>query len=194
MYNVQSPIAAVEYWRKAFHLCGLCIPLAYMYLPENIFLRLFFPMAAAFIIIDVARLRIKWLERIYLRVGKNLLRDREYSRPAASLYYLIGSGLTIILFPKQIAIAALAVQTLSDTVAALAGQRLGRHKIGNKTVEGSAAFFVSAWIILAIYFGREPLKHLLPALAGTLAELFSSPVDDNLTVPLAIGLSYIILF
>ncbi|MDO9463439.1 MAG: SEC59/DGK1/VTE5 family protein [Deltaproteobacteria bacterium] len=194
MYNVQSPIAAVEYWRKAFHLCGLCIPLAYMYLPENIFLRLFFPMAAAFIIIDVARLRIKWLERIYLRVAKNLLRDREYSRPAASLYYLIGSGLTIILFPKQIAIAALAVQTLSDTVAALAGQRLGRHRIGNKTIEGSVAFFVSAWIILAIYFGREPLKHLLPALAGTLAELFPSPIDDNLTVPLTIGLSYVILF
>ncbi|MDI6789740.1 MAG: SEC59/DGK1/VTE5 family protein [Thermodesulfobacteriota bacterium] len=194
MHNVQSPIATVEYWRKTFHLCGLCIPLAYMYLPENVFLRLFFPMAAAFIIIDVARLRIKWLERIYLRVAQNLLRDREYSRPAASLYYLIGSGLTIILFPKQIAIAALAVQTLSDTVAALAGQRLGRHKIGNKTIEGSAAFLISAWIILAVYFGREPLKHLLPALAGTLAELFPSPVDDNLTVPLAIGLSYVILF
>jgi dolichol kinase len=194
MQGGQSPIATVEYWRKAFHLCGLCIPLAYMYLPENIFLYLFFPMAAAFIIIDLARLKIKWLERIYLRVAKNLLRDREYSRPAASLYYLIGSGLTIILFPKQIAIAALVVQTLSDTVAALAGQRLGRHKIGNKTVEGSAAFLISAWIILAVYFGREPLKHLLPALAGTLAELFPIPIDDNLTVPLAIGLSYVILF
>jgi dolichol kinase len=194
MQSGQSPIATVEYWRKAFHLCGLCIPLAYMYLPENVFLYLFFPMAAAFIIIDLARLKIKWLERIYLRVAKNLLRDREYSRPAASLYYLIGSGLTIILFPKQIAIAALAVQTLSDTVAALAGQRLGRHKIGNKTVEGSAAFLISAWIILAVYFGREPLKHFIPALAGTLAELFSSPVDDNLTVPLVIGLSYIIFF
>lgn len=190
---MQSPIATVEYWRKAFHLCGLCIPLAYMYLPENIFLYLFFPMAAAFIIIDLARLKIKWLERIYLRVAKNLLRDREYSRPAASLYYLIGSGLTIILFPKQIAIAALAVQTLSDTVAALAGQRLGRHKIGNKTVEGSAAFLISAWIILAVYFGREPLKHFVPALAGTLAELVPFPVDDNLTVPLIIGLSYVIL-
>jgi dolichol kinase len=193
MQGGQSPMATVEYWRKAFHLCGLCIPLAYMYLPENVFLNLFFPMAAAFIIIDLARLKIKWLERIYLRVAKNLLRDREYSRPAASLYYLIGSGLTIILFSKQIAIAALTVQTLSDTVAALAGQRLGRHKIGNKTVEGSAAFLISAWIILAVYFGREPLKHFIPALAGTLAELFPSPVDDNLTVPLAIGLSYVIL-
>ncbi|MDD5451255.1 MAG: SEC59/DGK1/VTE5 family protein [Desulfovibrionales bacterium] len=192
MQSGQSRIAAVEYWRKAFHLCGLCIPLAYMYLPENIFLRLFFPMAAAFIIIDLAKLKIKWLGRIYLRVAKNLLRDREYSGPAASLYYLIGSGLTIILFPKQIAIAALAVQTISDTVAALAGQRLGRHKIGNKTVEGSVAFFVSAWIILAVYFGREPLKHFIPALAGTLAELFPIPIDDNLTVPLVIGLSYVI--
>lgn len=194
MQSGQSPIATVEYWRKAFHLCGLCIPLAYMYLPENVFLYLFFPMAAAFIIIDLARLKIKWLERIYLRVAKNLLRDREYSRPAASLYYLAGSGLTIILFPKQIAIAALVVQTLSDTVAALAGQRLGRHKIGNKTVEGSAAFLISAWIILAVYFGREPLKHFIPALAGTLAELLPIPIDDNLTVPLVIGLSYLILF
>ncbi|MFZ5995423.1 MAG: diacylglycerol/polyprenol kinase family protein [Thermodesulfobacteriota bacterium] len=194
MQSGRPPIAAVEYWRKAFHLCGLCIPLAYACLPENIFLYLFYPMAAAFITIDLARLRIKWLGRIFLRVAKNLLRDREYGRPAASLYYLAGSGLTIILFPKQIAIAALIVQTLSDTAAALAGQRLGRHRIGNKTVEGSAAFFVSAWIILAVYFGREPLKHLLPALAGTLAELFPSPIDDNLTVPLVIGLSYMVLF
>lgn len=194
MQDVQSTITTIEFWRKAFHLCGLCIPLAYMYLPVNIFLYLFFPMAAAFIIIDLARLKIKCLERIYLRIAKNLLRNMEYNGPASSLYYLVGSGLTIIFFPKQIAIGALLVLTLSDSVAALAGQRFGNHRIWNKSIEGSAAFLISAWIILAVYFGREPLKHLIPALAGTLAELFSSPVDDNLTVPLAIGLSYVILF
>lgn len=188
------PMATNEYWRKAFHLLGLCIPLTYMWLPENIFMAPFFSIASTFIIIDLARLKIRPLERIFLHVAKKLLRVKEYSQPTGTFYFFIGSALTIILFPKQIAIGALFVLVLSDAAAALVGQRFGRYKIWGKTIEGSMAFFLSAWLILALYFGREPLRHLIPALAGTLTELFPFPVDDNLSIPLVIGLSYALLF
>lgn len=188
-------MATSEYWRKACHsFAGLSISLAYLWLPKDIFSCLFFPAAAIYIIIELARLKIKWIERIYLLAAKNFLRDEEYSRPSAAFYFFVGSALTILLFPKQIAVGALIVLALSDTLAALVGRRYGKYRIWNKTLEGSMAFFISAWLILTLYFGCEPLKHLMPALAGTLAELLPCPINDNLLIPLVIGLSYIIFF
>ena len=188
-------MATSEYWRKACHIfAGLSISFAYLWLPKDIFLCLFFPMAVAYIIVDLARFKIKWLERIYLLAAKTFLRDEEYSRPTTGFYFFVGSALTIILFPKQIAIGTLIVLALSDPLAALIGQRYGRHRIWNKTIEGSMAFFISAWLILTLYFGGEPFKHLIPAFAGTLVELAPCPIDDNLSIPLVIGLSYVIFF
>ncbi len=183
-----------EYQRKAFHLLGLCIPSAYTWLPQDTFFYLFFPIAVTLVLVDLARLRLRWLGGIYLHVAKKLLRDKEYTQPAASSYFLIGSALTIIFFPKQIAIGALLVVSLSDVASASVGRRCGRHRIWNKTLEGSVAFFVSAWLILTLYFGGQPFKHLVPAFAGTLAEVLPSPINDNLTIPLVIGLSYTIFF
>ncbi len=191
-----SHIPREEYARKAFHLLGLCIPLAYYLLPEAVFRHCFFAIAAAFMVVDLARLRIKPLQGVYLSVGGRLLRQKEQCHVTGSFYFFLGSLLTVVLFAKQTAMGAILVLTLSDAAASLAGQSFGRHRIGDKTIEGSAAFFASSWLLLSVYHGGGPLKHVVPALAGTLAEFLSSfvGIDDNVTIPLAVGFSYAVLF
>jgi dolichol kinase len=57
----------------------------------------------------------------------------------------------------------------------------GKTKIGNKSLEGALAFFVSTSLVLFPFLGP---KAFLVALAGTLVELFSKRVDDNFLLPL----------
>ena len=91
-----------------------------------------------------------------------------------------------------------AVLGFADPAAALVGRRFGTHPLVNgRTLEGSAAFFLVGVLAVSVV-----LTFLHPGLAmgwrlgvvaggaalvGTLAELFSFRVDDNLSIPLATG-------
>ena len=87
--------------------------------------------------------------------------------------------------------------TLADAAAALVGTRHGAHRFGRpgreKSVEGSAAFFIAAlpcaYVPLRVWTGGGWAETLLLsfslALLVTLVEAFSWNGLDNLTVPLA---------
>jgi len=88
-----------------------------------------------------------------------------------------------------------AVLGFADPTAALVGRRYGKHSLVNgRTLEGSGAFFVVALVaIVAVLMilhpdlatgWRMPLVAGGAALAGTLFELFSFRIDDNLSIPL----------
>ncbi|MDI6727153.1 MAG: hypothetical protein QMD32_09295 [Smithellaceae bacterium] len=48
--------------------------------------------------------------------------------------------------------------------------------------------------MLAIYFGDNPFRQLPAALLGKVAEALPLPFNDNLTIPLTVGLvSYLML-
>lgn len=89
------------------------------------------------------------------------------------------------------------VLALADTAAALVGVRFGRLRYavagGGKTIEGSAAFLVTAFLcayIPILLSGHAPMSVAMvtaAALAGitTVTEAFSRNGLDNLLVPLA---------
>ena len=100
-----------------------------------------------------------------------------------------------------------------DAMAALVGIPFGRHRIplkdGEKSLEGSVAFFVTASLIVFLYGVRSfPMdyfsfpfgKTMVPVgvvavtcgLFGTLGELFSKKGWDNIIVPLTIMLSILV--
>ena len=83
----------------------------------------------------------------------------------------------------------------ADPAAALVGRRFGKHPLVNgRTLEGSGAFFVVAVIAITAVLltlhpdlttgWRMPMVVVGTALAGTLFELFSFRIDDNLSIPL----------
>jgi dolichol kinase len=82
-------------------------------------------------------------------------------------------------------VPAILVRALADPVARVMGRRFGRRRLGKGTVEGSAAFFVMASVVLVLST-RQPAA---AAVAGivSLVEVLPWKLDDNLTIPLTAG-------
>jgi dolichol kinase len=92
--------------------------------------------------------------------------------------------------------AAVMVLGVADPVAAFVGRRWGRRVLrAGRSLEGTLAFFVSgtlaAAVVLALSHAGTPVAITIMALlaggAGAIAELFATRLDDNFTIPLAVG-------
>ena len=77
---------------------------------------------------------------------------------------------------------------VGDTAAALIGRRFGRHKIGNKSIEGSLSFLVVSAIVVLLIPDLNLIVGLTGAVAATITEAVTFRMDDNATVPLVCGL------
>jgi len=121
------------------------------------------------------------------------LREGEAGRLSGMPPYLAGVGLALLLFPEPAAVAAVLFLAFGDVAATTVGERGGRRRVGEKSLEGTAAFFGAA--LLAGLASRAALGGPpLPALAAgawsaALLELFMpSWANDNLVIPLAAAL------
>ncbi|MEM6614508.1 MAG: diacylglycerol/polyprenol kinase family protein [Cyanobacteria bacterium P01_C01_bin.72] len=118
-----------------------------------------------------------------------------------TLFYAISMGILSAYFwqtTPQYAVIGILVMAWGDGMAAILGQRFGKHKyqIGKitKSWEGSAAMAISAWIVtIATLLAVEGNSWqvwtiaVVVALTATVCEAFSKLGIDNLTVPLASG-------
>ena len=116
-------------------------------------------------------------------------RPNEYFKGVIT--FLLGSLLSVIVFPIHIATACIAVLALGDSISTLIGKFYGKHKLPiNKksTWEGSLAFFIVAVSILWLF---DPSRALPVAIAVTCVEMLPK-LDDNLTIPLTVGILLLI--
>lgn len=106
------------------------------------------------------------------------------------------SGIILpFLISAPAAILGLGQAYLADTLATLAGKRWGHRRLPwspEKSWMGSAVFVVAA-TILGLFFLSAPAA-LLIALVGAGVESLPLREMDNVTVPLATGLAFQVLF
>lgn len=115
-----------------------------------------------------------------------------------STYLLTGGALSLYLFEPNIAAVSTGFIIVGDIFAAFVGKIYGRHviyshrnsdcTIRKKTWEGSSAFFVGALITGLCVPGISLLDTFLGAAVATLVELVSFFIDDNFSVPIAVGI------
>ncbi len=181
-------ITKVEILRKVVHLATLIIPVGYALTTEKMVLLFLIPFFLAFFTVDLLRHfhpKIAALFRKYF-FGR-VLREEEKSTWMGASYFLFSTILTIILFPKSIAIMSILILILSDTAAALIGKGFGRIQIFEKTLEGSLAFLLTSLLIVWVSPNSNHLFGSLAAIGATLVEVFPIKVNDNLTIPLVAG-------
>ncbi len=188
--------------RRLVHLIGGCIPpLLGLLLPREALLLFLGSVAALFVVGETLRLLVpavnRWLMSLVSPAAR-AFKDREAARPIGTTFFVLGALLSFVIFPRDVAIAALFYSAVGDVAAATVGERFGRTRIGGKSLEGSAAFLGSALVVGAILvlagLRLGWITVAVGALAAALVELLPSPlVDDNLTIPLVSGAAMVLL-
>jgi len=154
---------------------------------------------AACIVYIVEQIRINYPEyaATFKIVNKYLLRAEEQLKESAGMPFVMGLLLTLLSFPKVVALCAIFTLAIADPMSAIVGIRFGKRKImQRKSLEGSLAFFISTFLILITVFSGLYQNDIIiiSALGFIVAsvmtglELIPVRIDDNLTIPIATGL------
>jgi dolichol kinase len=188
MVGMIEMVTKVEITRKIVHLATLVVPVGYLLTSEETVLIFLVPFFLCFLTVDLLRHFHSGLASLFRKYffGR-VLREEEKATFMGSTYFLFSTILTLLLFPKSIAIASLLILILADSSAALVGKGIGRIPIWGKTLEGSMAFLFTSLLIVLIYPGLNRFSGSLAALGATVIEILPIKVNDNLTIPLVAG-------
>ncbi|MCG8344330.1 MAG: SEC59/DGK1/VTE5 family protein [Chlorobiales bacterium] len=182
-----------ELARKLIHLSSVIIAIIYCTITKELALVLLVPLFFGFLVVDLMKNFIPPLSRWYHDTFDPMLRKHELEKEPlqfnGATYISFSALLLVLIFPKIIAITCFSLVAVSDTMAALAGKKFGHHRIGEKSLEGSLAFLVSALLIVAIVPRLDLTAGIITAITATAVEAFTLrinryKIDDNLTIPL----------
>lgn len=194
--GVEEGSYRTEVIRKTIHFSSISIPIFYFFTPRDTALPVAVILTAVVFLVDIGRLYFPPVTSLFNKIFGTLLRRHESHthsrRLTGATYVLIAATLSIFLFPKLIAITSFLILILADMAAALIGRKFGATPLFGKSVEGSAAFFAVALLVIGAtpkiaYVPGEYIIGCVAALAGTIVEALPIRIDDNLSVPLAVG-------
>ncbi len=180
-------------WRRLFHMTtGVAVSVILLrgYVPEGLALVILGVVLALMLGLDLVRLRHPETNRLFFLVFYRLASPREARGLASSTWYVTGMFLTLAIFPLEIAVAAILVLALADPLASYLGRRFGKRTLGGGTVEGTLVFLVVAFLVLAQF--EEIPGAAGVALLASVVEPIPWRLDDNLTVPITVGVGLLI--
>lgn len=122
---------------------------------------------------------------------------REESPMLSTLYFLIATLFTLLLFGTSYAVIALVTLSVGDAFSTVTGKRFGKNKLPynkDKSLQGTLAFFITSFAALQAFFMFFPQYALfnqlyvafLAAFFGALIETIPT-IDDNVTIPLGVS-------
>ena len=178
-----------ELVRKGWHALSVVVPLGYARGVARPVLIWVLVAALVFaVVVEVAR---SWsaVARSAFNTGFGaLLREHESRGVSGATWLVLAFLIAAIVFPADVAIAAMCGVALGDAAAAIAGRTLGgaRSQHG-KSLAGSVACLAATalaarWI--ADFTWREAL---IAGILASIAERPRHPLDDNLRITLAVG-------
>ncbi len=173
--------------RKTYRIVmGLIFPVIYLATGRNLI-----PMTIGtfFLVLLTAMEYVRWRYpggwEYLLRKGKGIFK-RQSGILTGDTYFMLAVVLILMLFPKEISVAALFFLVFGDAGSGIIGTRYGRTKIFcGKTLEGlvGGLFFNSAVALLILPFLNVPFLLLMTgAVTASFVEVLPLGLDDNLTV------------
>jgi dolichol kinase len=201
-----SHLKPMNYSRNLFHaLSGIGAVLLYRFVltrPQAIACALV--AAAVFISLEVIRrYSSRWNKFLSEKIFIVLAHPSERDRVTGSTYYTVALAVITVLFPKQPVEVAVLILALADPAASITGRLWGERKLyHNKSYVGTGCFFAVAWISAIIFLTlavkdlstpHAVVAALIIAIAGTIIEVLSTRLDDNLTVPVVCALTAFLL-
>jgi phytol kinase len=201
-----SHLKPMNYSRNLFHaLSGIAAVLLYQFFLTK-------PQAAACALVAAAvlvslevirRYSSGWNKFLSEKIFRVLAHPSERHRITGSTYFLVALAIITVLFPKPSVEVAVLILSLADPAASITGRLWGERKLyHNKSYVGTGSFFAVAWISAIIFLTvavkdlstpHAVVAALIIAIAGTIVEVLSTRLDDNLTVPVVCALTAFLL-
>lgn len=180
--------------RRMFHM-GSGVTVAFIYnflLTHQQAVSILGTIACVLYILEQVRINYPEFAGNFEKYSKYLLRAEEQLKESAGVPFVMGLLLTILSFPKPIAVVAILTLAIADPLSALIGIRFGRLRVvAHKSIEGSLAFFFGCFTATAaVFLGYAPTAGTALGLAFFVAftvsvfEMVPIRLDDNLTIPL----------
>ncbi len=175
--------------RKTYRIgAGIVFPLVYYFSPNRIIVEiLLFYLMGMMTVIEIMRHLSPNIWKVMVEHSHGILREKE-DFITGTMALLISNAIVIAFFDKWVAIISLIFMLFGDTAASVIGSKYGQVKIGDKTLEGSLSFFITALVIALIFYKFIPI-HLavliIGAVVATIVEALPLKINDNLTVAIA---------
>ena len=187
-----------EIRRHIFHAClGIILIIL---IGQNVLRpwELFIILGAGFLISVISRkIRIPIIWQLLTTFERPEQLERFPGKGAVA--YFAGALLAVKLFPKEVALASIAVLAFGDPISHFVGQNFGRVKNPlslKKMLEGNFAGAIAGGLAASLFVSwRYALPAALAALMLESIEIKMNDeiVDDNIIIPLAAGASILIL-
>ncbi len=198
--------------RKIWHCgMGLAMMAIYLYLFNRSQAMIWLGTALFFNLgMELGRLKNPALNAQMMKAWGGIMRECEVNRVSGIPYYVGATLISIMIFPKPIAILSVLCLAVGDPIASLFGIQFGDKSIrfsNGKSLIGTAAGVVACSLSIAaalVLFERYGMLSLsrdhflvisaIGGLAGGAAELTPMEVDDNFAIPVISGFALWLAF
>lgn len=179
-----------HWWRVATRPFAFLFIFFYIIFTQIVALLIIGIVTIVFIVLDITRFLNKQTNELFTVRFKSIFRKNESKKFSSMTIFLVATFISILLFEKNIAITALTFLIFGDIFSKIFGLAFGRHKIFQKTIEGTLAFFGCTLICGFVLYNILDIPLYILIIGGItapLVELFSFQLNDNFTVSLISG-------
>jgi HAD superfamily phosphoserine phosphatase-like hydrolase len=177
-------------FREAIHIGSFLLTFICIYVTGNMLLASFILLLAVlYTVSEFARVRginIPILSSITWSAAN---KTELYEFATSPIHFALGIAISLLVFPQPIGYVAIAILTLGDGGAHIFGMKFGKTRLPfnkGKNLEGTIFGFLFAFLGAMIFV--DPARALFAAAVGMIVEALPSPIDDNLSMPIATGL------
>lgn len=192
--------------RKIFH-CGMGVAMVLCYglwMSKPIAVTTLLVAFVFFTGMEYARLKSEGLNNFAIKVMGPVMRSHEVTKISGTPFYVGSVLLSVIIFPKLIAILSILYLAFGDPISSIFGILWGDlgPRFGNgKSLIGTAAGMGICCVITFVTMilndipaGPASLIALAGGLAGGGAEMIPLEIDDNFSIPIVSGLALWVTF
>ncbi len=181
-----------DIYRKTFHMGNMIFPLSYWFFIDEkaTMLILTGSLLLLSLFIEVVRRKDGWLKTFFERWLFVMMKSKEKKgKLTGATWVMLGEFLTVLLFPKDVAIPAMLFLSVGDSFAAIVGIQFGRIRIGEKSLEGTLAGLTACFIVAILYPNLPLAVTIVGGITAMIVELLPISIDDNIRIPVLSGIA-----
>ena len=179
-----------SWWRVAIRPVALLFLLFYFIFSREVALTLIGIVTLCFVALDLSRFLSKQTKELLTVKVKSIFRKGEEKKLSSMTIFLISTFIVVLLLDIEIAITTLVFLTFGDMYSKIFGLAYGRHKLFDKTIEGTLAYSGAIMILGYFIYTAIDISLLVLIIGGitaTISEFLPLGMNDNFTVPIIGG-------